>query len=424
MHTCQRDGDEIRVVLYSHDSQGLGHIRRNLAIAHALAERLPGLTGRKVNGILVTGESTATSYGQPVGWDWLVLPGIAKHGAVYAPRYLDMEMRQLIGLRAGVIEATLVGFQPDLVVVDRHAFGVDGELMKSLAVIRASRPECRIVLGLREVLDSPDVARREWESLGSMGYVRQIFDELWVYGDPGVHDPVSSGEIPPQLKDRVRFTGYLSLGRPCPQPTTPIQMPYLLTTVGGGADGFALTLAAARAKVPQGYHHLVITGPQMPEAQQASVKEAARKRTRVVTSIPDALARIKAASAIVTMGGYNSICEVMSTNVPALVVPRIWPRREQLIRAKTMVAHDLMDMCLPQDLNRHVLQDWFLDVIGSTSDRGRINLSGLAAVPMLAANLVASSNSEALRRRRADPGGAEPSGVEPETLRRQERAGA
>jgi predicted glycosyltransferase len=202
-------------------------------------------------------------------------------------------------------------------------------------------------------------------------------------------------------------------------------MPYLLTTVGGGADGFALTLAAARAKVPKGYHHLVITGPQMPEVQRASVKEAARKRTRVVGSIPDALARIKAASAIVTMGGYNSICEVMSTNVPALVVPRTWPRREQLIRAKAMVSHDLMDMCLPQDLNRHVLQDWFLDVLGSTSDRGRINLSGLTAVPMLAANLVAaSSDGEALRKRRADPGGAEPGGVEPEALRRQERAGA
>ena len=43
------DSSPIKVVLYSHDSQGLGHVRRNLAIAHHLATALPVLTGRPVS---------------------------------------------------------------------------------------------------------------------------------------------------------------------------------------------------------------------------------------------------------------------------------------------------------------------------------------------------------------------------------------
>ena len=45
--------EPLRIVLYSHDSVGLGHVRRNLALAHALRNQLPGLTGREVTGILL-----------------------------------------------------------------------------------------------------------------------------------------------------------------------------------------------------------------------------------------------------------------------------------------------------------------------------------------------------------------------------------
>jgi predicted glycosyltransferase len=121
--------------------------------------------------------------------------------------------------------------------VDRHAFGVDGELVDALAAVREANPGCKVILGLREVLDDPAVAAREWSALGDLCHVRRTFDELWVYGDPGVHNPVASGEIPAALSDTVRFTGYLAAGRPCSSHKPLARKPYLLTMVGGGSDG-------------------------------------------------------------------------------------------------------------------------------------------------------------------------------------------
>ncbi|MDO4242640.1 MAG: hypothetical protein Q4C85_02570 [Actinomyces sp.] len=62
-------GNAIRVVLYSHDSQGLGHLRRNLALAHHLADHLPSLTGRAVSGLIVTGLTTDHGFVLPTGFD-------------------------------------------------------------------------------------------------------------------------------------------------------------------------------------------------------------------------------------------------------------------------------------------------------------------------------------------------------------------
>lgn len=379
---------ELRIVLYSHDSQGLGHTRRNLAIAHALAATLPGLTGRPVTGLLVTGESSATRFDSPEGWDWVVLPGVRKATDGYAPRHLAIGQKKLVRLRSSLIDAVLGQFKPHLVIVDRHAFGVDGELEQALVAMREARPTCRIVLGLREVLDSPSVAKREWRNIGNLDRLADTFDALWVYGDPGIHDPVRTGEIPPRLSPLVRYTGYLSAGRVTRRRTSGARSPYLLTLAGGGSDGLDLLLTAARATLPGKYEHLIITGPQLPKEHRIQVEQAAGPGTRVLGSVRDALAEIKEASAIVSMGGYNSVCEILSTSTPALIVPRISPRREQLIRAKSLARQKLLDVCHPAEFTPEELSRWFTSVAGSDVDRSAVDLAGLEAVAGMAAGLL------------------------------------
>ncbi|MBG6217822.1 putative glycosyltransferase [Arthrobacter sp. CAN_A6] len=379
---------ELRVVLYSHDSQGLGHTRRNLAIAHALAATLPGLTGRQVTGLLVTGESSATRFDSPEGWDWVVLPGIRKGADGYTPRHLAIGQKKLVRLRSSMTDAVLAQFKPHLVIVDRHAFGVDGELRQALVALRKARPACRIVLGLREVLDSPSVAKREWKNLGDLDHLADTFNALWVYGDPGFHDPVRTGEIPARLSPLVRYTGYLSAGRVSRRRTSGARRPYLLTMAGGGSDGLDVLLTAARATLPEKYEHLIITGPQLPKEHRIQVEQAATPGTRVLGSVRDALAEIKEASAIVSMGGYNSVCEIMSTSTPALIVPRISPRREQLIRAESLARHDLLDVCHPEEFTSAALSRWFTSVAGSDVDRSAVDLAGLESVAGLAADLL------------------------------------
>jgi predicted glycosyltransferase len=377
----------LRVILYSHDSQGLGHTRRNLALAHALTGGFKR-AGRKVSGVLVTGVAAATRFEAPEGWDWVVVPGVAKGPDGYEARHLDIRRKKVVKLRSSLITAVLNDFRPHLVVVDRHPFGVDHELADGLERLRRKRPSCRVVLGLREVLDQPSAARREWDAL-NIEQVRRSFDEVWIYGDPAVHDPVRTGEIPASLAHLVRYTGYLSLGRPVRRRTGTTGIPFVVTMAGGGSDGLDVTLTAARAAPPHGVEHLIVTGPQMPKTDRALVEAAARPGTQVVASVRDALAEIQSASAVVAMGGYNTVCEIMSTTTPALIVPRVHPRREQLIRARGLARHQMIDFCHPDEFTPGALSEWWQEVAGQPASRTGVNLDGLTTSYEYAAALLA-----------------------------------
>ncbi|MDQ3526588.1 MAG: glycosyl transferase family 28 [Actinomycetota bacterium] len=380
--------DPIRVLLYSHDSQGLGHIRRNLALAHALAQQLPQQTGRPVTGLLLTGVGHAASAELPDGFDVVVLPGVCKGQSGYRPRHVQMPMAELIDVRGQMLGAVIGGFRPDLVIIDRHAHGVDGELQAALARLRRDQPRASVVLGLREVLDSPAVAIEEWARLGDPQVLRDTFDEIWVYGDPEVHDPRASGEVPLALRDLVRFTGYLAAGRRATPSAEPDVAPYLLTMVGGGSDGQALCRIAVRAPVPAGYRHLIVTGPQMPQAERRQIERSAGPRTQVVDAVPDGLTTIRGASAVIAMAGYNTTCEIMSTDTPALLVPRETPRMEQRIRAEGLSRIGAVEVCRQPDLTAERLGRWMADAVGRQAPRRGIDLRGLSAVVRRAARLV------------------------------------
>ncbi|MGO1440601.1 MAG: glycosyltransferase family protein [Brevibacterium yomogidense] len=428
-HADALGADALRVVLYSHDSVGLGHTRRNLAIAEALAAGMPEATGRPVSGLIISGASDAAQFPLPDGWDWLLVPGITKdskgkgagsstdavptgsagrdHGhrafSSYVPRKLDVAPQRVRGLRSSVITGALLTFRPHLVVVDRHPFGADGELDEPLTEFRAQKPEARIVLGLREVLDDPVTAMREWEHVG-VDRVADLYDELWVYGDRSVHDTIATGEIPPQLVHKTRFTGLLAADRPARADVDLPQNPFVVTMVGGGGDGAALAGAAATAPLPDGVEHLLVTGPQMPAADRMAVHSAAvaaGSRTRVVTTVPDGLACIRTADALIGMGGYNTVAEALATDTPMLVCPRVEPRTEQLIRARGLGTQGSLDWCTPARLSPETIGEWIASAVadgGTVRDRqitarGALRLDGLARVVEFAAGLATGEST-------------------------------
>jgi len=379
--------DHLRIVLYSHDSLGLGHVRRNLALAHALSNQLPYLTGRDVTGILISGTALAPGFDVPSGWDWLIIPGVEKSSAGYQPRNLTVPMQDLVSLRAGLLKSVLGGFLPDLVVVDRHATGIHRELEAALRRARAAGP-VRTVLGLREILDAPEAAIAEWEREGGAPLVNDLFDAIWVYGDPAVHDPIASGEIPPAMQQLVRYTGYLAAGRPAGPGQLSIPVPYFLTTVGGGADGHALAALASAAELPPGVGHLIVAGPQMPADELADLRQRAVPGARIAGRLDDMVLHMRAAGAIVSMGGYNTICEIMSTDVPALIVPRTHPRSEQRIRAASLASAGYLEYHEIAALTPAVLSGWLASRLGTSVDRRKARLDGLIRVPQLAAELL------------------------------------
>ncbi|RAX22923.1 MULTISPECIES: glycosyltransferase family protein [unclassified Actinomyces] len=379
----------IRVVLYSHDAQGLGHLRRNLALAHQLANELPALTGASVTGLLVAGVSPSPGFPLPAGFDWLVLPGFTKGGNGYRPRGLRGTPDSLATLRSGLVASTLQRFAPHLVIVDRHIYGVRKELRAPLKHLRATSPQTRIVLGLREVLDAPEVAAAEWRNLDTPANLRRLIDEVWVYGDPTVHNPVTTGEVPMCLRDRAVFTGYLAKGRSLlERGVRAPEDPFVLTTVGGGSDGLELLRSAVRMTPPTGHRHVLVTGPQLDDAGFDAVQAAAGPTTEVHRSLPGLTRWIERAAAVIAMGGYNTACEILATSTPALIVPREQPRLEQLIRARALQAVDAVDVMRTTELTPEGLTAWAAGAVTRRMPRTDLNTDGLPATARRAAALL------------------------------------
>ena len=245
-----------------------------------------------------------------------------------------------------------------------------------------------MVLGLREVLDSPEAAFAEWARFGGARLVKNLFDAIWVYGDPAIHDPVESGEIPFSLRKLIRYTGYLAAGRPSVSGTSCMDGPYVMTTVGGGSDGHALARLAVASVVPAGLGHLVVAGPQMPAEELQDLALHARPGVKVVPALDDIVFHLRHASAVVAMGGYNTVCEIMSTSVPALIVPRTESRAEQRIRADSLTKAGYLEQHDIATLTPEILSGWLAARLGTSVDRRRAVLDGLIRVPQLAAELL------------------------------------
>ena len=256
-----RGARRTRVALYGHDTVGLGHLRRNLALAAAMVAR-PG--GPPPDVLVLSGAPTAGAFTRPTGVDLVVLPEVGKRsGGGYGPGSLRSGLGTVLDLRSALLGAALAQWEPDLLVVDKVPRGLGGELEPALRALRR-RGRTRTVLGLREVLDDPVTARREWQADCSESVVRELYDEIWVYGDPGVHDLTRDIGLPADLRARTRFTGYLSAGRATgglAPPCVPRGRDAVLGLVGGGEDGGALARAFAAAPVPEGCTGVLVTGP-------------------------------------------------------------------------------------------------------------------------------------------------------------------
>jgi predicted glycosyltransferase len=385
-----------RIAFYSYDEHGLGHVRRSIAVAHALS------AAQAVSILLIAGAREAALFRLPEGTDTLALPSPSTdfNGDRRGPS-IGLDVAGTVRMRARTLRNALAAYEPDVLVVDRLPLGVYDELAESLGVLREMGT--RLVLGLREVLDDPDAVRAEWDRSGALDVLRRSYDGIWVYGDPRVFDPAVEYEMPADLRERVRYTGYLDRRAAAPAAGTDLaarrrelQLPggrLALCAVGGGEDGHRLAEAFARATLPAGATGVVVAGPFMADDERAALHALAggRHDLRVLDFVADADSLIALADDVVAMGGYNTICEVLASDARALIVPRVAPSREQLIRAQRLSTLGAIDMLAPGELTAAALSTWL--AAGGEARRAShapIDLGGLRRLPRLLDELLAT----------------------------------
>jgi predicted glycosyltransferase len=385
-----------RIAMYSPGIVGLGHMRRHLLIAQALASSPLELV------ILMIAEARqAGAFAMTPGLDCLILPALREdQDKQVRPRYLDISLADAVRLRAATIRSAFEAFEPDVLIVDKLPRGAARELDSTLEYLkRKGRTRC--VLGLRDVLDEPGAVECDWSTARDAEAIRDYYDDIWVYGDPEIYDAVREYQFPADVAAKVTYTGYLDQ-RPRMKfadvgadPLPGLKLPpgkLALCLVGGGQDGAALAEAFVRAELPQGFNGVLITGPFMPTDAQKRVHEFAEgnPRLRVLDFLPEPALLISRADRVVAMGGYNTICELLSFEKQALIVPRVRPRSEQWIRAQRLRALGLIEVLHPDHLSPAGITAWL-----AAPDRkpprakDHMDFEGLTRLPVLLEEVLA-----------------------------------
>ncbi|MBY8974300.1 hypothetical protein KHP62_00675 [Rhodobacteraceae bacterium NNCM2] len=344
-------GSETRALLYSHDTYGLGHLRRSRTIASALTNANPGCSA-----LIVTGSPVAGRYDFPERVDYVRLPGVVKHtDGSYTSSNLRMDIDQMVSLRGSITEATEAEFSPDLLIVDKEPWGFRQELAGTLRAARARG--ARIVLGIRDVLDDEDALAREWERKNSVEAIEEFYDEIWIYGIPQMCEPLLGLGLSDRMLSRAYYTGYLhreTSDWPAEQEGDYPEEPYLLVTTGGGGDGASLidwVLRAYEGDPTLSPHALIVYGPFMAAADRALFDARIAALDDRITALafhPRLERLLEGAQGVVAMGGYNTFCEILSMDKPAIICPRTRPRQEQLIRASAAERLGLAKMLQPE----------------------------------------------------------------------------
>ncbi len=396
-----------RLVLYGHDTYGLGHLRRNLVLANGLTKAFPDLSI-----LLLTGSPVAQEYTMPGNVDYVKLPSVVKmDDETYHARTLHVEPGEISQMRSAIIREAIGGFAPDVVLVDHAPLGMKGEMLAALRDLRQQRPQARIALGLRDIIDDPERVRATWRLQGIPAILKELYDRILVYGVPEVMDVASAYALTPEIVQRLHYCGYIARDKShddiaaLRRRIAPHGERVILVTAGGGGDGQDLFQAylrsVAQGEIPADTVSVLNTGPFLAEEARADLQDfintiepahsgdggeqkVTADRVRLLPFTTDLPAYLQAADLVVCMGGYNTLCEVISVRARALVIPRSQPRLEQVIRARAFADLGLVHL-LPGNLGE-------LDLLGATvtdllnqshEDPHRLAMAGFAAIGAL-----------------------------------------
>ncbi len=384
-----------RVLVYSHDTFGLGNIRRMLEIARHLVE-----VDEDVNVLIVSGSPMLHAFRIPSRIDYLKLPCLARSiDGNYGVKFLEMGYTETIQMRSNLIVSVVRDFRPDLILVDKKPLGVDNELDAALRSTRNFRNPPKIVLLLRDILDSPEATIPVWDKHRYHDLIDTLYDHVLVVGSPEVFDMAKEYRFPKSTNAKLSYCGYIGRARSRVR-RDDIRLSLGVTngklvvvTVGGGEDGrhVMTNYLAGLAMLPPtaAIKTLMVCGPEMSESGRGEIECIASGLTNVIVRefSDDVMGLIDAADLVVAMGGYNTVCEIMTLRKRAILIPRTRPVQEQWIRAERLAVLGLARVIHPDLLTPLCM----IRTVYEELDRGNVHAGQMYRLDMNGLDRVAEA---------------------------------
>jgi predicted glycosyltransferase len=374
-------------------------MRRTSSIAAKFLEMRPDAA------ILTLSDSRIGQFfGTPQNHDYLKLPSIVKAGpGDWRATNLPLDFESVLEMRQELIRSTLLTFAPHIFLVDHMPHGAMGELLPGLEALKVYGLPTKIVLGLRDILDSSEVIQRRWQEEGAYQAMEKYYDRVLIYGMRDVFDVGEQYQFSASANHRLRYCGYVctpEMGRAAEKIRArslagcPANTKLIVAMAGGGADAYPMMDALLEAfpliQKQQPSVLLLITGPFLPSDQAANLQKRARHSPiRVMTSVDDTQSYIAASDLVVAMAGYNTSAEILKHKKPAVLVPRRGPSAEQRTRARLFAARHWVDEIDPDELTGPAFSSRILDRMRKGNERPIENRPDLHGLVMASYELLA-----------------------------------
>ncbi|MCU0543724.1 MAG: hypothetical protein MUE44_16340 [Oscillatoriaceae cyanobacterium Prado104] len=329
--------------------------------------------------LVVSGSPMLQSFRLPPRLDYIKIPCLNRgETGEIAVKYLQADVAETIKMRSDLILMAAMNFKPDAILVDKKPYGIKNELVTTLKFLKKHLPETKLLLLLRDILDSPEKTISEWQEHGFYQAVDRFYDQILVVGMPEVFDICREYQFPEKVAQKVRYCGYLRKepglkSREARREELQVQEheQLVLVTPGGGEDGYHLVdtyLTGAAQEAAKAFRSVIICGSEMPAEHRDRLyqKAALNPQVEMLDFTDDLMSYIDAADAVVCMSGYNTITEVLSLGKRTIAIPRIKPASEQLMRAEKMSKIGLLKMIHPQKLTPKNLIELLLSKLEKT----------------------------------------------------------
>ena len=390
---------DLRVLIYSQDGYGVGHLRRNLSITLQIKKLCPSASV-----LIIVDSPVAPFFELPPLCEFIKIPTMVKIDyGVWQSNRLNMNSSELLPVRADMIQNIALSFQPHIFLVDHMPQGALGELEEPIKTIKQLSPHTKMILGLRDILGAPDDIYRQWSLEGAYRITEQFYDKVLIYGNPDIFHTSLQYKFPKSILDKTVYCGLVCRDE-SPEVFSnsqlkdlfpPENIPLILATGGGGHDAskfmdiFLDTASILKEKIK--FKAVVSTGPFMKEDQINTFRRKAKHFPVAVESLgKDAIHFLTRADLLISMAGYNTTGEILKFRKNAIIIPRPGPSAEQTMRTRILTERNLFSSIHPNDLTSKALADMILHrlKIGNTiTDENIPNMQGAYNAALMLLNL-------------------------------------
>ncbi len=335
-----------RVLFYCQHVLGMGHMVRSREIVKGLDD---------FDVCFVNGGEPVDGFAFPPGVRVVQLPPIRSDAEF---RDIDAS-EQLKAERRGTLLELLGRFDPDAVVIEMFPFGrrkFAFELVPLLDEIRRGGGRTGVICSVRDILvGKRDQARHEDQACQLLN---KYFDLVLVHSDPRFQELGETFLRAKDIRRPVEYTGFVTESVTYTPVAKRSRRPRLIASAGGGRVGFALLSAvveASRRLAPARPHDLaVLTGPYLPDDEFSQLSALAAKSPwiQVDRFALDFVRRLAESDLLISMAGYNTCMNILSTGVRAMVYPFTGNlNEEQTIRAKKLERLGFLETLEDNDLH-------------------------------------------------------------------------